>query len=183
MQTPSHQPDPDLLAPDFRLPATDGSTVARDTVRGPHGLLVMFLCNHCPYVQAVIDRLNDDCRELQSRGIGCVAIMSNDTVQYPADAFPHMQAFAEQHHLCFPYLYDESQAVARAYAAVCTPDFFGFNRDLQLRYRGRLDPYGIRPAPAQGRQRELVDAMVSLVHSDALPPAQSPSIGCSIKWR
>lgn len=183
MQTPSHQPDPDFLAPDFQLPGTDGSTVARDAVRGPDGLLVMFLCNHCPYVQAVITRLTDDCRELQSQGIGCVAIMSNDTVQYPADSFERMQAFAAQHALCFPYLYDESQAVARAYGAVCTPDFFGFNRQLQLRYRGRLDPYGIQAAPAQGRQRELVDAMSGLVRSDTVPPAQSPSIGCSIKWR
>ena len=183
MQTPSNQPDPDFAAPDFRLPGTDSTIMTRDALRGPNGLLVMFLCNHCPYVKAVITRLNDDCRELQSFGIGCVAIMSNDTVQYPADSFEHMLAFAARHGLCFPYLYDESQAIAHAYGAVCTPDFFGFNRDLHLRYRGRLDPYGIGPAPAQGRQRELVDAMSGLVQSDAVPPAQSPSIGCSIKWR
>ena len=127
MQTPSNQPDPDVLAPDFQLPCTDGTTLTRDAVSGPNGLLVMFLCNHCPYVKAVIARLNDDCRELQAKGIGCVAIMSNDTVHYPADSFDRMREFAAQHGLCFPYLYDESQTVARAYGAVCTPDFFGFD--------------------------------------------------------
>jgi peroxiredoxin len=183
MLTPANQPDPQVTAPDFELPGTDGATYTRDAVRGKNGLLVMFLCNHCPYVKAVIARLNDDCRALQAQGFGCVAIMSNDTVQYPEDGFDRMQAFAAQHGLCFPYLYDASQAVAHAYQAVCTPDFFGFNRDLQLRYRGRLDPYGLKDAPAQQRERELLDAMTGLRVSDAVPAGQSPSIGCSIKWR
>ncbi|MCW5641342.1 MAG: redoxin domain-containing protein [Rhodoferax sp.] len=165
MQTPSHQPDPDLLAPDFRLPATDGSTVARDTVRGPHGLLVMFLCNHCPYVQAVIDRLNDDCRELQSRGIGCVAIMSNDTVHYPADAFPHMQEFAEQHRLCFPYLYDESQAVARA-AGVPALRRHGASQRADVRRRAVVVPT-VRPA---GRGAGAI-------------PVRGPPAGRARDWR
>lgn len=169
-------------APDFALPSTSGEVLCRDQVRGPRGLLVMFLCNHCPYVQAVIDRILRDCRELAQEGIGCVAIMSNDTLAYPEDSFANMQRWARDLALPFPYLYDETQAVARAYGAVCTPDFFGFNADLGLHYRGRLDASGRSPGPADA-SRELYAAMCQIARSGEGPRAQIPSIGCSIKWR
>ncbi|MBI2308985.1 MAG: thioredoxin family protein [Rhodocyclales bacterium] len=169
-------------APDFDLPGTDGKRHTRDACRGPNGLLVVFICNHCPYVQAVIDRLVRDAGELQALGIGVVAISSNDATAYPADAFPEMARFAEQHAFPFPYLYDETQAVARAYGAVCTPDFFGFNAALALQYRGRLDDTGRGPARPDAR-RELFDAMRQVAASGCGPQAQTPSIGCSLKWK
>ncbi len=131
-----------LIAPDFILPGTDGQRWTRDAIVGPHGLLIMFICNHCPYVQAVIDRVVRDARALQDAGIGVAAISSNDVSAYPQDGFPAMREFSQRHGFSFPYLYDESQDVAREYGAVCTPDFFGFNRDLELEYRGRLDASG-----------------------------------------
>jgi len=169
-------------APGFALPATAGGIVTRDAARGPRGLLVMFICNHCPYVQAVIDRIIRDCRELQTIGIGSVAIMSNDTVAYPDDSFEKMQAWAAALNFPFLYLLDETQAVARAYGAVCTPDFFGFNADLQLQYRGRLDASGRQAAPADA-PRELLAAMRQIASSGQGPATQFSSIGCSIKWR
>lgn len=173
---------PGWKAPDFALPATDGRCYTLADVRGPNGLLVMFLCNHCPYVQAVLDRLLDDCRALRQAGIGAVAVMSNDTEAYPEDGFAAMKALAEARDFPFPYLLDATQAVARAYGAVCTPDFFGFDRDLGLAYRGRLDETGRGPA-RPGARRELLEAMRAV--AAGLPPAapQVPSIGCSIKWR
>lgn len=169
-------------APDFDLPGTDGKRHTRAACRGANGLLVAFICNHCPYVQAVIDRLVRDAAELQRLGIGVVAISSNDAAAYPADAFPEMGRFAEAHALPFPYLYDESQAVARAYGAVCTPDFFGFNAALALQYRGRLDDTGRGPARADAR-RELFAAMRQVAESGVGPREQTPSIGCSLKWK
>lgn len=169
-------------APDFDLPGVDGRRHTLASCCGPQGLLVMFLCNHCPYVQAVIDRLIRDCRDLAGRGIGAVAIMSNDTVAYPEDAFDKMQRWAEALAFPFPYLLDEDQAVARAYGAVCTPDFFGFNGQLALQYRGRLDASGRQPAPANAR-RELYEAMRQVALTGRGPAEQVASIGCSIKWR
>ena len=174
--------DFDWPAPDFDLPGTDGRRHSRQSCRGENGLLVMFICNHCPYVQAIIDRLIRDCRELQARGVGCVAIMSNDTAAYPADGFEHMQAWARELDFPFPYLLDETQAVARAYGAVCTPDFFGFDRELKLQYRGRLDASGRQPGPGDAR-RELFEAMSTVAAGHGGPAEQTPSIGCSIKWR
>jgi peroxiredoxin len=170
-----------MLAPDFTLPGTDGQRWTRDAAVGAHGLLVAFICNHCPYVQAIIDRLVRDARALQDAGIGVVAISSNDVGAYPQDSFENMRAFAQQHGFTFPYLYDESQEVARAYGAVCTPDFFGFNRDLQLEYRGRLDASGRQPAAPDSR-RELLEAMQQIAVTGRGPAEQSASIGCSIKW-
>jgi len=170
------------LAPDFTLPGTDGQRWTRDAVVGTHGLLVAFICNHCPYVQAVIDRFVRDARELQDAGIGVVAISSNDARAYPEDSFDNMREFARRHRFGFPYLYDETQQVARAYGAVCTPDFFGFNRDLQLEYRGRLDASGRQPAAPDAR-RELLAAMLLVADSGRGPAEQTPSIGCSIKWK
>lgn len=171
-----------MIAPDFILPGTDGQRWTRDAIVGPHGLLVAFICNHCPYVQAIIDRLVRDARALQDAGIGVVAISSNDVVAYPEDSFEHMRAFAQKHGFSFPYLYDETQEIARAYGAVCTPDFFGFNRDLQLEYRGRLDASGRQPAAPDAR-RELLEAMKQVAATGRGPAEQTPSIGCSIKWK
>lgn len=169
-------------APDFALPTTDGNLATLASTRGPNGLLVMFICNHCPYVQAIIDRIIRDCRELQAHGIGSVAIMSNDVAAYPEDSFDHMQRWARELDFPFPYAFDETQSVARAYGAVCTPDFFGFNAELQLQYRGRLDASGRSAGPA-GAPRELFDAMRQIALRGKGPGEQTPSIGCSIKWR
>jgi peroxiredoxin len=169
-------------APDFDLPGIDGQHHTLASCRGPNGLLVMFICNHCPYVKAIIDRLIRDCRELKALGIGCVAIMSNDVAVYPEDSPKNMQRWAAELAFPFPYLYDESQSVARAYGAVCTPDFFGYNADLQLQYRGRLDASGRAPAAADVR-RELFEAMQGIARSGHGPQTQLASIGCSIKWK
>ncbi|WP_265947473.1 thioredoxin family protein [Dechloromonas sp. A34] len=167
---------------DFDLPGTDGRRHSLASCRGPNGLLVMFICNHCPFVKAIIDRLLRDCRELAGHGIGCVAIMSNDVADYPEDAPDKMQQWAAELAFPFPYLYDESQQVARAYGAVCTPDFFGYNARLELQYRGRLDASGRNPGPPDA-PRELFEAMREIAASGHGPTAQIASIGCSIKWR
>jgi hypothetical protein len=142
----------------------------------------MFICNHCPYVQAIRDRLIRDVAELRDHGIGAVAISANDPAQFPEDDFPHMQALAEELQLPFPYLFDQTQEVARAYGAVCTPDFFGYNKELGLQYRGRLDASGREPGPTDAR-RELFEAMVQVAETGRGPAQQTPSMGCSIKWR
>ncbi len=165
----------------FDLPGTDGRRYTLADVRGPNGLLVMFICNHCPYVQAVLDRIIRDVGDLKAHGIGAVAISSNDPVSYPDDSFENMQRLARERQLPFPYLFDESQAVARAYDAVCTPDFFGYNKQLELQYRGRLD--ASKRAPVPGAIRELYEAMVQVAETGRGPEHQVPSMGCSIKWK
>jgi peroxiredoxin len=172
----------DTPAPDFWLPATDGKTYALKDVVGEKGTVIVFICNHCPYVKAVIDRLVADARLLLAEGIGFAAICSNDAKDYPEDSFANMKRFAEAHNFPFPYLHDETQAVARAYGAVCTPDFFGYDKDLKLKYRGRLDEGRTAPPPA-GARRELVEAMRAIAATGVAPKDQIPSIGCSIKWR
>ena len=167
---------------DFDLPGTDGKRHTLASCRGPNGLLVMFICNHCPYVKAIIDRLIRDCRELAGHGIGSVAIMSNDVVAYPEDSPEAMQRWAAELGFPFPYLHDADQAVARAYGAVCTPDFFGYNARLELQYRGRLDASGRNPAPPEAR-RELFEAMAEIARRGRGPADQTASIGCSIKWK
>ncbi len=169
-------------APDFRLPGTDGRIWTLPDVSGPRGTLIMFICNHCPYVQAVIDRIIRDARELKTLGIGVAAISSNDPVDYPADSFQNMQGLAQRLSLPFPYLFDEDQSVARAYEAACTPDFFGYNARGQLQYRGRLDASGRQPGPPDAR-RDLFDAMRLIAATGEGPRDQVPSMGCSIKWR
>ena len=169
-------------AADFELTDTGGSRQTLSTLRGANGLLLMFICNHCPYVKAIIDRICRDARELQGLGIGVAAIMSNDPAEYPEDSFENMVRVAKQLDFPFPYLHDPTQAVARDYGAVCTPDFFGFNCDLELQYRGRLDASGRMPAPP-GARRELVEAMRLVAETGEGPAQQTPSIGCSIKWR
>jgi peroxiredoxin len=168
-------------APDFRLEGIDGRSYGLDDVRGAKGTLVMFICNHCPYVRSVIDRIVREVAELEKEGIGAVAIMSNDTEAYPADSFDNMKRFAAENRFNFPYLIDRTQEVARAYDAVCTPDFFGFDADLGLQYRGRLDESRREAVP--GARRELYEAMVQIAETGAGPRDQVPSMGCSIKWR
>ncbi len=169
-------------APAFDLPGVDGLRHTPTSARGPNGLLVMFICNHCPFVKAVIDRIVRDTRALQSDGVGSIAIMANDPTDYPEDSWDHMVALARDLDFPFPYVFDESQTVARAFGAVCTPDFFGYNGDLTLQYRGRLDASGMQPA-ATDAPRELFEAMRQVARTGHGPEHQIPSIGCSIKWR
>ena len=167
---------------DFDLPGVDGKRYRIADVRGENGLLVMFICNHCPYVKAVRERIVRDCLELQGQGIGSIAVMSNDPADYPEDSFDNMRKVAQQFRYPFPYVWDESQDVAKAYGAVCTPDFFGFNAALELQYRGRLDASRKETAPADVR-RDLFEAMLQAARMGQGPLEQIPSIGCSIKWR
>lgn len=169
-------------APDFDLPATDGRRVSLTAAAGPRGLLVMFICNHCPYVQAILDRMVRDAHALMDLGIGVVAISSNDATAYPEDAPDRMAELATRHGFRFPYLYDESQDVARDFGAVCTPDFFGYDAGLGLQYRGRLDASGRAPGPPEAA-RELVEAMAQVARTGHGPADQRGSMGCSIKWK
>ncbi|MGB0497304.1 MAG: thioredoxin family protein [Rubricella sp.] len=169
-------------APDFALPATDGKTYALGDLRGVRGLVLFFICNHCPYVKAVADRLASEGAALMEAGYGVAAICSNDAVAYPEDDFEHMKGFAEAHRFPFPYLHDETQEVARAYGAVCTPDIFGYDAMLHLRYRGRLDSAGRGPVTAD-TTHDLRDAMRQVYLTGHGPEVQHPSIGCSIKWK
>jgi len=169
-------------APDFALPGVDGRTWTRDQCAGEKGLLVMFICNHCPYVKAVRERIVRDARELAAHGIRSVAIMSNDPTDYPEDSFDNMRRVAEQYQFPFPYLFDETQEIAKAYGAVCTPDFFGYNADLGLQYRGRLDESRKETAPS-GVRRDLFEAMKQVAETGQGPREQIPSMGCSIKWK
>lgn len=168
--------------PGFELPATDGKIYSLSDIAGPKGTLVMFICNHCPYVIGALDRILRDARDLQDIGVGITAICSNDAATYPDDSFPNMKILAEKEDFSFPYLHDETQEVARAWDAVCTPDFFGFNADLKLQYRGRIDAAGPRPAP-QGTRRDLYEAMRLISETGNGPTEQTPSMGCSIKWK
>ena len=179
LKTPSGQSR--WPAADFDLPGTDGRRHTLESVRGANGTVVMFICNHCPYVKAVIAKIVRDMTELRQRGVGAIAIMSNDVAAYPDDSFDNMKSFAAQHGLTFPYAIDETQDVGRAYGAVCTPDFFGFDRGFALAYRGRLDASGRSADP--GAARELFDAMVAVAGTGAAPAVQHPSVGCSIKWK
>ena len=168
-------------AVDFDLPGVDGRRHSLATARGPNGLLVLFICNHCPYVKAVIDRIVRDCAELARHGVGSIAIMSNDPAEYAEDSFDNMKRVARDKGFPFPYVYDETQDVARAYDAQCTPDFFGFNAKLELQYRGRLD--ASRKDPVAGARRELFEAMLQIARTGEGPREQTPSMGCSIKWK
>lgn len=170
------------LAIDFALPGVDGKVHTLEGCMGEKGLLVMFICNHCPYVKAVLDRMVRDTRELGALGIKSVAIMSNDPADYPEDSFENMQRVAREYDFPFPYLVDESQQIAKQYGAVCTPDFFGYNHNKELQYRGRLDSSRKESAPAEAR-RDLFEGMKLVAETGDGPKEQIPSIGCSIKWR
>jgi peroxiredoxin len=168
-------------ARDFALAGVDGKTWSLADVRGPKGTLVAFICNHCPYVKAVIGRLVEEANALRDIGISTIAIMSNDTENYPQDSFENMKAFARQHGFTFPYVIDSTQEVARAYGAQCTPDFFGFNAKNELQYRGRLD--ASRTTLLQGVRRDLGEAMKQVAETGRGPAEQIASMGCSIKWK
>jgi peroxiredoxin len=168
-------------AHEFELPATDGRTYRLADLKGPKGTVIVFMCNHCPYVKAVIDRLIRDAKDLAALGVNLIAISSNDAEHYPADSFDNMRRWAEEKAFPFKYLHDESQAVARAYDAVCTPDFFGYNADLELQYRGRLDESKTTLVP--NARRELYEAMKQVAETGRGPAEQTPSMGCSIKWK
>lgn len=169
-------------APDFTLLGVDGRTWSLQQCMGEKGLIVMFICNHCPYVKAVQERILRDTEELKTFGINSVAIMSNDTRDYPEDSFDNMCLVARQFSYGFPYLFDETQQVAKDYGAVCTPDFFGLNADCELQYRGRLDASRKETAP-ENTPRELFIAMKLIAESGLGPKEQIPGIGCSIKWQ
>ncbi|MFL6647190.1 MAG: thioredoxin family protein [Sulfurifustaceae bacterium] len=168
-------------APDFRLPGVDGKLWTPAEARGPNGLLVMFICNHCPYVKAVRERIIRDVRDLAPLGIGAIAINANDPADYPEDSFENMKRVARQYNYPFPYVFDETQEIAHAYGAVCTPDFFGYNKDLKLQYRGRLD--ASRKEATPNVRRDLFEAMRQIAQSGEGPREQIPSMGCSIKWK
>ncbi|TGN61698.1 thioredoxin family protein [Paracoccus liaowanqingii] len=167
---------------DFALPTGDGQVVTLANVAGARGTLVMFICNHCPYVRAILDRILRDAHDLMDQGIGVVAISANDAETYPQDGPAEMARLASDAGFRFPYLYDSTQQIARAYGAECTPDFFGYNSAGQLQYRGRLDASGRNPAPDDAR-RELYEAMVMIAETGAGPRDQVASMGCSIKWK
>ena len=175
------QKDETLIAPDFTLKNIDGQSLSFNDVKGEKGTVIAFICNHCPYVQAIIKRFVHDAKNMQSHGISIVAIMPNDTVNYPADSFENMKAFAADNGFNFPYLIDETQDVAKAYDAICTPDIFGFNANNQLQYRGRLDSAGPNEAD-DNTVKELVNAMLHIAETGQGPHEQHASMGCSIKW-
>ena len=170
-----------MKAPPFDLPGVDGRRYGPITARGDKGLLVMFICNHCPYVKAVLDRIIRDSSELGPLGVGSIAVMPNDPADYPEDSFDNMKRIAAQKRFPFPYVIDETQDVARAYGVVCTPEFYGYNAALELQYHGRLD--ASRRDAVPNARRELFDAMVQIAATGAGPKEQHPSVGCSIKWR
>ena len=167
---------------DFSLPGVDGKTWTLKDCAGEKGLLVMFICNHCPYVKAVRDRIVRDTNELKAMGINSVAIMSNDPSLYEEDSFENMKSVSDEYGFSFPYLLDETQEVAKAYGAVCTPDFFGYNASLELQYRGRLDESRKQTAAPDVR-RDLFEAMSEVARTGNGPAEQIPSMGCSIKWK
>ncbi len=169
-------------APDFSLPATDGKTYSLNNISGPSGTLIMFICNHCPYVLAILDRIIRDTHDLTALGVGVAAINSNDAQAYPQDGFEQMVEMAQNRDFSFPYLYDADQLVARAYDAACTPDFFGFNADGALQYRGRLDDSRSQAGPTDLR-RDLYEAMRQIAETGKGPRDQIASMGCSIKWK
>ena len=165
----------------FSLKGVDGKIHTLDSCRGEKGLLIMFICNHCPYVKAIVDRIIRDTSELKAMGLNTVAIMSNNPDEYEEDSFKNMQKIAKEMSFPFPYLIDETQEVAKSYGAVCTPDFFGYNSKLKLQYRGRLDASRKESAPSNVK-RDLFDAMTQVVETGQGPLEQVPSMGCSIKW-
>jgi len=170
-----------MSAPDFALPATDGRSYRFADIAGRNGTVVVFICNHCPYLKASIDRIVAEARALGDIGIGTIAIMPNDTETYAEDSFEKMKLFSAKHSFTFPYVIDETQEVARAYNAQCTPDFFGFNAQDELQYRGRLD--ASRTTLVANARRELFEAMKQVAETGHGPEQQIPSMGCSIKWK
>jgi peroxiredoxin len=180
MHTPKMEDD--WQAADFDLKGIDGKQYSLADIQGEKGTVVMFICNHCPYVKGIMDRMPHVMERLQNVGIGVVAIMSNDTEKYPEDSLENMKIFAEENGFTFPYLIDETQRVAKVYGAVCTPDFFGFDAHLNLQYRGRLDSSHQNPID-EDTELDLLNAMMEIAETGATTVTQVPSMGCSIKWK
>ena len=176
------QKDDSFQAPDFTLKNIDGAELSYADIKGEKGTVIAFICNHCPYVQAIIERFVEDAKALQGIGIGVCAIMPNDTENYPADNFENMKKFASRHGFTFPYLIDETQSVAKAYDAICTPDIFGFDANGTMQYRGRLDSAGPNE-PNPDTKKELLNAMSAVANGNAPTDPQFSSMGCSIKWK
>ena len=173
--------DFNLSAIDFKLKSVENTVLSLNDIKGENGTLIMFICNHCPYVKAIIKDLVEDCEKLKNFGINSVAIMSNDTINYPDDSYENMIKFSAKHKFCFPYLIDETQEIAKKYDAVCTPDFFGYNKDLKLNYRGRIRELKDLK-PIRNGSSELFEAMKLISETQKGPDIQKPSLGCSIKW-
>ena len=169
-------------APDFKLKSTDNKILSLNDIKGENGTLIMFICNHCPYVKAVTKEIVEDCTELQKFGINAVAICANDAENYPEDSFENMIEFAKKNKFNFPYLSDETQEIAKNYGAVCTPDFFGYNKNLELQYRGRLRELK-NLVPVREGDSDLFTAMKQIAETNKGPENQTPSAGCSIKWK
>ena len=169
-------------APSFELKSTDNKNILLNDISGENGTLVMFICNHCPYVKIITKELVGDCNKLKKVGINTVAICSNDAVNYPEDSFDNMIKFSNNNQFSFPYLHDETQEIAKAYDAVCTPDFFGYNKDLELQYRGRLRELK-NFIPVKDGESDLLKAMIQIAETSKGPQDQVPSAGCSIKWK
>ena len=168
-------------AENFELKSTENKIITLNDVKGKNGTLIMFICNHCPYVKAVIDDIVHDCKLLEKEEIKSLAIMSNDTKNYPEDSFDNMIKFAKNNKFNFPYLIDETQETAKKYGAVCTPDFFGYNKNLELQYRGRITELkDLKPVRNSGS--DLLKAMKMVAKTGKGPTEQTPSMGCSIKW-
>ena len=170
-----------LDALDFKLKSINGELLTLNDVKGDNGTLIMFICNHCPYVKAIIRELTDDCAKLKEDGINSVAIMSNDTKNYPEDSFENMKKFSDRYNFSFPYVIDETQEIAKKYDAVCTPDFFGYNKNLELNYRGRIRELNDLKPVGSG-DSELLKSMKLIAKTQQGPKEQYPSMGCSIKW-
>ena len=169
------------IADNFELKSTNNKVISLDDVKGENGTLIMFICNHCPYVKAVIDNIVEDCKNLEAYGIKSVAICSNDVKNYPEDSFENMIEFAKSHNFNFPYLFDETQEIAKKYGAVCTPDFFGYNKNLELQYRGRIrELKDLKPVTTG--DSDLLQAMKEVFETGNGPKNQIPSMGCNIKW-
>ena len=166
----------------FELNSTDNKIISLEDIKGKNGTLIMFICNHCPYVKAITKEMVEDCAELKKIGVNSVAICSNDSLNYPEDSFENMIKFSNENKFSFPYLIDETQEVAKAYDAVCTPDFFGYNKNLELQYRGRLRELK-NYVPVKDGDSELLQAMKKIAESGEGPRDQIPSAGCSIKWK
>ena len=173
----------DLLAPQFSLKNINNEIVSLDHTKGSNGTVIVFICNHCPYVKAIANRLKKEADELLKHSINTIAIMSNDVTNYPEDSFDNMKIFSEKYKFNFPYLYDETQEVAKKYKAVCTPDFFGFDKNLKLKYRGRIDSAVMNSNQNSNIQRDLFNAMIKIKDNGIAPDEQINSIGCSIKWK
>jgi len=168
-------------AKNFKLNSTDNKVISLDDIKGENGTLIMFICNHCPYVKAVIENIVHDCKKLESKGVKSVSICSNDVKNYPEDSFDNMIKFSQNHNFSFPYLFDETQEIAKKYGAVCTPDFFGYNKNLELQYRGRIRELKDLK-PVESGDSDLYKAMNQISETGEGPKNQIPSMGCNIKW-